>query len=75
MGAERAIVHNAVFLGHHDNILLKVQILLSRNAVVIAQAPSFEMRVRDPFLGDCASGISPSLQTSASNLSVCSGSR
>ena len=40
MGAERKIVQNAVFLGkRHDNKILKVQILLSRNFVVMAQAP------------------------------------
>ena len=38
--AERKIVQNAVFRGkQHDNKILKVQILLSRNFVVIAQAP------------------------------------
>ena len=41
-GAERKIVKNAVFRGkRHDNKNLKVQILLSRNVVVVAQAPSF----------------------------------
>ena len=41
MGAERKIVQkNAVFRGkRHDNKILNVQILLSRNFVVIAQAP------------------------------------
>ena len=40
MGAERKIVQNAGFRGkRHDNKILKVQILLSRNFVVIAQAP------------------------------------
>ena len=40
MGAERKTVQNAVFRGKlHDNKILKVQILLSRNFVVIAQAP------------------------------------
>ena len=42
MGSERKIVQNAVFRGkRHDNKISKVQILLSRNFVVIAQAPSF----------------------------------
>ena len=37
---ERKIVQNAVCRGkRHDNRILKVQILLSRNFVVIAQAP------------------------------------
>ena len=40
LGAERKIVQDAVFRGkRHDNIILKVQILLSRHFVVIAQAP------------------------------------
>ena len=42
MGAERKIVQNAVLRGkRHDNKILKLQILLSRNFVVIAQAPKF----------------------------------
>ena len=42
MGVERRIVQKrCFFLGkHHDNQILKVQILLSRNVVVMAQAPS-----------------------------------
>ena len=43
-GAERKIVQNAVFFfrgKRHDNKILKVQILLSRKFVVIAQAPIF----------------------------------
>ena len=40
LGAERKIVQNAVFRGkRHDNKILKVQILLSKNFVVMAQAP------------------------------------
>ena len=40
-GAERKIVQNAIFRGkRHDNKMLKVQILLSRNFVVMAQAPN-----------------------------------
>ena len=40
LGAERKIFQNAVFRGkRHDNKILNVQILLSRNFVVIAQAP------------------------------------
>ena len=40
LGAEREIAQNAVFRGkRHDNKILKLQILLSRNLVVIAQAP------------------------------------
>ena len=39
-GAERKIVQNAIFHGkRHDNKILKVKILLSRNFVVMAQAP------------------------------------
>ena len=39
-GAERKIVQNAIFHGNrHDNKSLKVNILLSRNYVVMAQAP------------------------------------
>ena len=42
MGAERKIVQNAVSRGkRRDNKILKVQILLSKNFVVIAQAPTF----------------------------------
>ena len=42
MGEERKIVQNAVFRGkRHDNRILKVQIVLSRNYVVIAQAPNY----------------------------------
>ena len=40
LGAERRTVQNAAFHGkRHDNKILKVRILLSRNFVVIAQAP------------------------------------
>ena len=39
-GAERKSVQNAIFHGkRHDNKILKLKILLSRNFVVIAQAP------------------------------------
>ena len=39
-GAERKIVQNAFFRGkRHDNKILKVKMLLSRNFVVMAQAP------------------------------------
>ena len=39
-GAGKKIVQNAIFHGkRHDNKILKLQILLSRNFVVIAQAP------------------------------------
>ena len=39
-GAGRKIVQNAIFHGkRHDNKILKVQILLSRSFVVMAQAP------------------------------------
>ena len=39
-GAERKIVQNATFHGkRHNNELLKVDIVLSRNFVVMAQAP------------------------------------
>ena len=39
-GAERKIVQNAIFHGkRHDNKISKVKILLSRNFVVMAQAP------------------------------------
>ena len=39
-GAERKIVQNAIFRGkRHDNKILKFQILLSKNFVVMAQAP------------------------------------
>ena len=41
-GAGRKIVQNVFFHGkRHDNEILKVQILLSRNYVVMAQAPRF----------------------------------
>ena len=40
-GAERKIVQNAFFRGkRHDNKILNVRILLSRNFVVMAQAPT-----------------------------------
>ena len=40
-GAEKKIVQNAVFRGKcHDNKILKLQIVSSRNFVVIAQAPN-----------------------------------
>ena len=40
-GAGREIVQNAIFRGkRHDNKILKVKILLSRNFVVMAQAPT-----------------------------------
>ena len=39
-GAGRKIVQNAIFRGkRHDNKILKVKMLLSRNFVVMAQAP------------------------------------
>ena len=39
-GAGRKIVQNAIFHGkRHDNKILKLKILLSRNFVVMAQAP------------------------------------
>ena len=39
-GAERKIGQNAIFRGkRHDNKILKVKLLLSRNFVVMAQAP------------------------------------
>ena len=39
-GAGRKIAQNAIFHGkRHDNKILKVKILLSRNFVVMAQAP------------------------------------
>ena len=42
MGVERKIAPKAVLLGkRHDNTILNVQILLSRNCVVIARAPIF----------------------------------
>ena len=51
MGAERKIVKkNAVFLGkRHDNRTLNLNILWSRNFVVIAQAPN-QSRVNSPAL-------------------------
>ena len=42
LGAERKIVQKRCFCGkRHDNKNLKVQIILSRNFVLIAQAPIF----------------------------------
>ena len=42
-GAGRKIVQNVIFRGkRHDNKILKVKILLSRNFVVMAQAPTLE---------------------------------
>ena len=39
-GAERKIVQNAIYHGkRHDNTILNVNILLSRNFVVMAQVP------------------------------------
>ena len=44
-GAERKIVQNAIFRGkRHDHKILKVKIVLSRNFVVMAQAP-MEFRI------------------------------
>ena len=49
-GAERKIVPNAIFRGkRHDNKILKVNILLPRNFVVMAQAPSKPYSVRSCF--------------------------
>ena len=46
-GQERKIAPNACFRGkRHDNKILKVQILLSRNFVVIQWNPSVEPKVR-----------------------------
>ena len=46
-GAGRKIVQNAIFHGkRHDNKILKVNILLSRNFVVMAQAPNCEVEKR-----------------------------
>ena len=40
-GAGRKIVQNAIFRGkRHDNKILKVKFVLSRNFVVMAQAPN-----------------------------------
>ena len=40
LGAERKIVQKRCFLAkRHDHTIMKVQFLLSRNFVVIAQAP------------------------------------
>ena len=59
MGAERKIVQNAVSFfsrgKRHDNRILKVQIILSRNLVVMAQAPTNEIR-RPP---DYSSNLCP----------------
>ena len=42
IGAERKIAQNAVILGkRHANEIMKVQVLLSRNLVVMTQAPTF----------------------------------
>ena len=50
-GAERKIVQNAIFHGkRHDNKILKVKILLSRNLVVMAQAPILSPRKNGPNL-------------------------
>ena len=49
-GAERKIVQNTVFHGkRHDNIILKVNILLSRNFVVMAQAPNIGIHPQTHF--------------------------
>ena len=43
-GAERKILQNAIFRGkRHDNKILKVKILSSRNFVVMAQAPRIHL--------------------------------
>ena len=43
-GAERKLVQNAFFRGkRHDNEILKAKILLSKNFVVMAQAPKIAM--------------------------------
>ena len=43
--ARRKIVQNTILHGkRHDNKILKVKILLSRNFVVIAQAPTLTLR-------------------------------
>ena len=50
-GAGRKIVQNAIFHGkRHDNKILKVKILLSRNFVVMAQAPK-QPDLKQPGLG------------------------
>ena len=50
-GAGRKIVQNAIFHGkRHDNKFLKVQILLSRNYVVMAQAPRIVSKNSGDFL-------------------------
>ena len=42
-GRDGVIVQNAIFRGkRHDNKILKVEILLSRNFVVMAQVPTFK---------------------------------
>ena len=52
LGAEGKIVQNAVFRGkRHDNKILNLKILLSRNFVVIAQAP---IMILGGFLPACA---------------------
>ena len=48
LGAERKVGQNAFFSWEkcHDNEILKVQILLSRTLVVIAQAPIFNLSTK-----------------------------
>ena len=54
VGVDRRIAPNAVFLGRrHDSHILKVQIVLSRNFVVMAQAPT-----KDNVLGQDIPGTS-----------------
>ena len=64
LGAERKIVQNAVFRGkRHDNKILKVQIFLSRNFVVMAQAPRYpllqglSLDCNRPFYGERNGGV------------------
>ena len=62
-GAERKFVQNAIFHGkRHDNKILKVNILLSRNFVVVAQAPKkAQGLVRTTFLTHVEPPLAPSV--------------
>ena len=57
-GTERKIVQNAIFHGNrHDNKILKVNILLSRNFVFMAQAPTLAKAEREIGGIPCASDL------------------
>ena len=71
-GAGRTIVQNAIFHGKcHDNRILKVRILLSRNFVVMAKAPNQAKEAhKHELFGPVALGTTPGMSRDKPGLSL-----